>query len=147
LWVRATVIRSLGKIRGKRSVSLIKEALGDPIGLVCIAALESLAELDADSAFPLLMASLYSEDEEVVIAALQKLVATGRRDWLQSMTDVLLNHPHWEVRLHYARALESLDEPGCLKAIENRLMVEGEAAVRQHLEAILSSFKGREGRA
>jgi HEAT repeat protein len=145
LWVRVAVIHSLGKIRGTRSVSLIKEALGDPIGLVCIAALEALAKLDTGAAFPLLMASLYHEDEEVVNAALQHLVATGRKDWLASMTDVLLNHQHWEVRLSYARALESLDEPGYLKAIENRLMVEGEVMVRQQLESMLNNFNRREG--
>ena len=145
LWVRATVIRSLGKIKVKRSVSLIKEALGDPIGLVCIAALEALAELDPEVAFPLLVASLYHEDEEVVNAALQQLVATGRRDWLTSMTDVLINHQHWEVRLNYARALALLDGQGCREAIENRLMIEGEAMVRQQLEEILSRDKGREG--
>ncbi len=147
LWVRATVIRSLGKIGGKRSVSLIKAALGDPVGLVCIAALDSLAELDAEESFPLLMASLYHEDEEVVNASLQHLVATGRRDWLASVTDVLLNHSHWEVRLNCARALETLDEPGYLKAIENRLLVEGEAMVRQQLETILKKFTLRKGQA
>ncbi|WP_432823559.1 HEAT repeat domain-containing protein [Trichloromonas sp.] len=145
LWVRATVIRSLGKIKAKRSVSLIKEALGDPIGLVCIAALEALAELDPEAAFPLLIASLYHDDQEVVDAALQQLVATGRRDWLASMTDVLLNHDHWEVRLNYARALESLDYPGYLQVIEDRLVVEGEALVRQQLEAMLNSHKSQGG--
>lgn len=144
LWVRATVIRSLGKIKSPRSVALIKEALGDPIGLVCIAALESLALLDPEAAFPQLIASLYHDDEEVVNAALQQLVGMGRRDWMESMTDVLLNHKHWEVRLNYARALETLDDAGCLKAIENRLMIEGEAMVRQQLESTLNTFKGRE---
>jgi HEAT repeat protein len=145
LWVRATVIRSLGKIKAKRSVSLIKEALGDPIGLVCIAGLEALAELDPEAAFPLLIAALYHQDEEVVNAALLQLVATGRRDWLATMTDVLINHPHWEVRLNYARCLGSLDGPEYHKIIEDRLMVEGEAMVRQQLEATLNCFKKREG--
>jgi len=145
IWVRASVIRSLGKIRVKRSVLLIKEALGDPIGLVCIAALEALAEIDPEEAFPLLVASLYHEDEEVVIAALQQLVGSGRRDWLASMSDVLINHQHWEVRLNYARALESLGEHGFRKALEDRLVVEGEEMVRQQLELTLNHSKGLGG--
>ncbi|MDY0268186.1 HEAT repeat domain-containing protein [Trichloromonas sp.] len=143
-WVRATVLRAIGAIGSDRAGSLIREALGDPVGLVCIAALEAWFAFAPDGAFPHLIASLYHDDEEVVGTALALLVTTGRRDWLPAMAEVLINHPHWEVRLRFAQALEQIGGASCRELVENRLLVEGEELVHAQLEQTLESL-GEEG--
>lgn len=144
IWVRVAVVQSLGQIGAQRCVVLIKEALGDPVGLVCIAGLRALFAIDPSSAFAPLIAALYHSDEEVVNAALELLTATGRRDWLESMADVLLNHLHWEVRLNFARAILALGAGSIRQTIEDRLLVEGEDIVRQPLQTALGVLKRQE---
>ena len=141
-WVRTTVVRAIGHIGTDRAGTLIREAWGDPVGLVCIAALEAWFAFDPDGAFPQLIASLYHDDEEVVGAALALLVTTGRQDWLPAMAEVLINHSHWEVRLRFAQALEQLKGSGCRELVENRLLVEGEDLVRVQLEKTLETLGG-----
>lgn len=141
-WVRATVVRAIGHIGTDRAGTLIREAWGDPVGLVCIAALEAWFSFDPDGVFPQLIASLYHDDEEVVGAAIALLVTTGRQDWLPAMAEVLINHPHWEVRLRFARALEQLKGSGCRELVENRLLVEGEDLVRSQLVQTLEALGG-----
>ncbi|MDX9707968.1 MAG: HEAT repeat domain-containing protein [Trichloromonas sp.] len=143
-WVRSTVVRAIGHIGTERAGTLIREAWGDPVGLVCIAALESWFAFDPDGVFPQLIASLYHDDEEVVGAALALLVETGRQDWLPAMAEVLINHDHWEVRLRFAQALKELKGTTCRELVENRLLVEGEDLVRSQLEETLESL-GEEG--
>ena len=141
-WVRATVVRAIGHIGMDRAGALIREAWGDPVGLVCIAALEAWFAFDPDGAFAQLIASLYHNDEEVVGAALALLVTTGRKDWLPAMAEVLINHDHWEVRLRFAQALEQLKGTTCRELVENRLLIEGEDLVRAQLEQTLESLGG-----
>lgn len=141
-WVRSTVVRAIGHIGTDRAGTLIREAWGDPVGLVCIAALEAWFSFDPDGVFPQLIASLYHDDEEVIGAALALLVKTGRQDWLPAMADVLINHAHWEVRLRFAQALEQLNGTTCRELVENRLLVEGEDLVRVQLEQTLESLGG-----
>lgn len=143
-WIRATVVRAIGHIGTDRAGTLIREAWKDPVGLVCIAALEAWFSFDPDGVFPQLIASLYHDDEEVVGAALALLVTTGRQDWLPAMAEVLINHDHWEVRLRFAQALEQLNGTGCRELVENRLLVEGEDLVHAQLEQTLESL-GEEG--
>jgi len=141
-WVRATVTRAIGRIGTDRAGTLIREAWGDPVGLVCIAALEAWFAFDPNGAFPQLIASLYHGDEEVVGAALSLLVKTERQDWLPAMAEVLINHDHWEVRLRFAQVLEQLKSTTCRELVENRLLVEGEGLVRAQLEQTLESLGG-----
>ena len=44
IWVRSSAVRGLGRVGGAHSRALVEKALADPVGLVSIAALETLAE-------------------------------------------------------------------------------------------------------
>jgi HEAT repeat protein len=110
------------------------------VGLVAIAALETLSSMGAEKAHSSLVATLTHDDEEVVNAALQLLTAGGRSDWIPSVLDSLLNHRHWEVRLTFARALAELLGENCRGHLEERLLIEGEDLVCHQLRDLLSDF-------
>jgi hypothetical protein len=123
----------------------MRRSLHDPVGLVAIAALESLTAFDPESAYPCLLEALAHEDEEVVSAALQQLSAGGRTDWLAGVTERLLNHRHWEVRSTFIRVLATQAGRDCRELLEGRLLVEGEEPVRQLLQELLAGFPAVQG--
>jgi HEAT repeat protein len=118
----------------------VQGALADPVGLIAIAALETLSGLGAEKAYSSLVGALDHEDEEVVNAALQLLGTSGRRDWIPSVLEDLLNHRHWEVRLTFARVLAAMEGDKCRPYLESRLLVEGEDLVSHQLRDLLSTL-------
>lgn len=145
IWVRRAAVRALGHFGEGAAIALVQKALDDPVGLVCLAALETLAAMDPETAYPSLVTALSHEDEEVVNAALQLLSARGRRDWIPPLRDRLLNHPHWEVRITFARTLASLEGEDCRRHLEGRLLVEGEDLVRQQFRELLAQLPANAG--
>ncbi len=143
--MRAAAVRSLGRLGGAAVFEPISRALQDPVGLVAIAALESLAELDAGRACPAMVQALQHNDEEVVNAALNLLAATGQRDWVPAAVEPLLNHRHWEVRSTFVRALTNLEGAACRSLLEERLLLEGEELVRQLIQDILAEMRESRG--
>jgi HEAT repeat protein len=139
LWVRAAAVRALGRLPGGEQK--IAAALDDPVGLVRIAALESLCEADADAVFPALLIALVHPDEEVVKASLRLLAASQRRDWLPDHTERLLNHSHREVRMTFARQLVEAGTAGSAALLENRLTIEGDELVRARLIELLTILR------
>lgn len=138
-WVRSTAVQALGQLGGERAVQLSRQALHDPIGLVSISALETLAAIDPEGALPVFVEALAHEDEEVVNAALGMLCRLGSdQQWLPAVQERLLNDPRWEVRIHFVRTLAELQGPECRAALEQRLLIEGEALVRDQIREILS---------
>lgn len=142
LWVRTAAVRALGRIGGREAAGMVAAALSDPVGLVTIAALEVLSALDPEGAQPSLEGALQHPDEEVVNAALKLLAARGRTAWIPAVRDRLINHPHWDVRVTFARTLVELAGHDCRKLLEGRLLVEGEDLVRHHLQELLDGLDG-----
>jgi len=141
IWVRAAAVRSLGRLGGSDVFPPVSQALTDPIGLVAIAAMETLQELDPERAYSSIVDSLEHDDEEVVNAALNLLTASGHRDWLPGAVETLLNHRHWEVRSTFVRTLAALKGGRCRNLLENRLVVEGEALVRDLIQDTLDALQ------
>jgi len=121
IWVRAAVSRVLGPF-GASALPLIEVAVKDPVGLVAIAAMETLCDIAPEKAAETLAAALDDEDEEVVRTAMQLLVRVGQGEVLRAASERLLQHPHAMIR----RA-----------CIEHLVDLEG-SAVRPRLEALLS---------
>jgi HEAT repeat protein len=145
LWVRAAAVRALGRIDGGGTLSVIRDALSDPVGLVVIAAIETLFEVTPETAVPDAVGLLEHADEEVVNAALQLLARSNNDFWLDSSCERLLNHRHWEVRAAFARLLaEKRPEQG-RKYLEARLLIEGEELVRQQLQELLLYLQEAQG--
>ena len=141
LWVRATVVRTLGRF-GQPAVRLVEMSLADPVGLVAIAALETLAELSLDQSYGKIVQALQHPDQEVVAAALNLLALSDRRDWLDRTADGLLNHPHWEVRCCFVRLLAELEGPAACGKLEARFLVEGEDVVLEQIRSALYRMSG-----
>jgi HEAT repeat protein len=140
LWVRTTAVRSLGQLPVAESLEQVRRMLSDPIGLVVIVALETLAAGDPDGAYPLLRTALAHPDEEVVSAVLPLLARSGRQDWIEPALEMLLNHRHWEVRSGFARILAMEYGSRCRSFLEARLLVEGEDLVRQQIQDLLGNL-------
>ena len=141
LWVRAMVVRTLGQF-GQPAVRLVEMALADPVGLVSIAALETLAEISFDQSYPKIVLALQHPDQEVVASALQLLSNGERRDWLPGSSAALLNHPHWEVRSSFVRLLADLEGSAAREQLEARFLLEGEDLVREQIRQVLSDLAG-----
>lgn len=141
LWVRAMVVRTLGQF-GQPAVRLVELALGDPVGLVAIAALETLAEISFEQSYSKIVQALQHQDQEVVVAAMQLLGQGERRDWLALSAERLLNHPHWEVRCSFVRLLAELEGPAAREQLEARFLVEGEDLVLEQIRQALSTLSG-----
>ncbi len=138
IWVRTAAVRALGELGGEEAAELAARSIADPVGLVTIAALETLAMLDPCRAFPALVEALGHKDEEVVNAALKLLAFSGRNDWIPGVFDDLLNHRHWEVRNAFVCLLADLEAPLYRPRLERRLGVEPEPLVREHIEDLLA---------
>lgn len=142
IWVRAATVRALGRLGGAAAGELVRQALGDAVGLVAIAALETLADLTPDHFYGHAVQALDHADEEVVNAAIKLLLACGCTDWIGQRAEALINHRHWEVRVNFARALAALGGESGRALLEQRLLVEGEDLVRQELQDLLTDLGG-----
>ena len=145
IWVRSSAVRGLGRIAGPqiasgRSRALVEQALTDPVGLVSIAALETLADLSGADAGPQMIVALDHSDEEVVTAAMNLLTHFGAKDWIQVHAERLINHPFWAVRAQVARSAVEVLGAGARPLLEERLGIETEELVRQQLADLLAEL-------
>ncbi len=145
IWVRSSAVRGLGRIAGPqiasgRSIALVEQALTDPVGLVSIAALETLADLAGADAGPQMIAALDHADEEVVTVAMNLLTHSGAVDWIQAHAERLINHPFWTVRAQVARSAVEVLGASVRPMLEDRLRIETEEVVRQQLTNLLAEL-------
>ena len=140
IWVRSAAVRGLGRIAGERSRTLVEKALSDPVGLVCIAALETLASMSGVSAVPQMIAALDHNDEEVVTAAINLLTSHGTGDWVHDHAEKLINHPFWVVRAQIVRSAAEALGVEARPLLQQRLEIETEEVVRQQLVDTLAGL-------
>ncbi len=140
IWVRSSAVRGLGRIAGERSRALVEKTLADPVGLVSIAALETLTSLVGIDAVPQLIMALDHSDEEVVTAAMNLLTHYGAQDWINAHAERLINHPFWMVRAQIARSSVEVLGANVRPLLEKRLAVETEEVVRQQLADLLAEL-------
>ena len=140
IWVRSAAVRGLGRIADERSRGLVEQALTDPVGLVSIAALETLAHLSGACALPQMISALDHHDEEVVTAAMNLLTSHGAGDWVHAHAERLINHSFWVVRAQIARSPSEVLGAGARSLLERRLEIEVEEVVRQQLADILAGL-------
>ncbi|RLB68026.1 MAG: hypothetical protein DRH08_02130 [Deltaproteobacteria bacterium] len=140
IWVRSSAVRGLGRIAGERSRTLVEQVLADPVGLVSIAAMETLSSLVGADAVPQLIEALDHTDEEVVTAAMNLLNHYGTDDWINVHAERLINHSFWVVRAQIARSAAEVLGAAVRPLLEKRLTVETEEVVRQQLTDLLAEL-------
>ncbi len=138
LWVRAAVMSAQKSFSGETVQKLLLQGVADPVGLVVIAALESAVIAMPTHSQPLLENALSHADEEVVKSAMNLLAQVAGSSWIKPFISTLLEHDHWDVRLHAIRSLcqSGLQEVSIL--LRERLVVESEVLVRQEIESAMS---------
>jgi HEAT repeat protein len=144
IWVRSAAVRSLGMLGAEAAFAAVSQTVFDPVGLVSIAALETLSAIAPDRARPVLIGALAHSDAEVVKAALQMLFGADI-DWLPDEQDRLLSHPQADVRLSFVRHLCEVGDTGCRAVLQGRLLQEKDDLVRQALQDCLAQLPGSEG--
>jgi HEAT repeat protein len=143
IWVRSAAVRAYGRLGGVSVFAEIHQITKDPVGLVSIAALETLLDLDLATACPCLIEALDHQDEEVVSASLNMLSKCGGGEWLKTHADRLINHSFWAVRIHFVRYLVESRGVGARPLLEERLQVETEDLVRQQIQDLLEDISPR----
>lgn len=139
-WVRATAIRALGRNGGVEALSAIRTGLLDPVGLVTIAALETLTEENLPFDPQEIIAHLGHADEDVILALLKLLATTPDPLWLEQCGEELLAHPCCLIR---QRVAELLGQGGTARGqilLQQRLLLEDEELVVDVLRHGLASF-------
>jgi HEAT repeat protein len=139
-WVRATAIRALGRFGGAEALAAVRSGLQDPVGLVTIAAVETLVEENLPFDQQEIAAQLGHADDDVILALLKLLAAASDPFWLAPWGEKLLGHHHWLVR---QRVAELLGQGGTAEGqalLQQRLLVEEEEMVRDTLRQGLASI-------
>ena len=139
-WVRAAAIRALGRFGGGEALTAVRSGLRDPVGLVTIAAIETLTEENLPFDQKEIAAQLGHADDDVVLAILPLLAVASDPFWMAPWGEKLLGHHHWLVR---QRVAELLGQGGTAEGqtlLQQRLLVEEEEVVRDTLRQSLASF-------
>lgn len=139
-WVQCAVLKSLGRLGGADALKAIEQRLSSFEGVVLIAALETLASFREPSALALVRRTLDNPDEEVVKAAIGILADDGE-EWLAEYGDRLLHHPHWDVRITFARALAQLRGVVAVPQLEAAFAEERDELVRSQLRDLLDRWR------
>lgn len=142
IWVRAMAVRAFGRLGREAVAPQVEAVVKDRVGLVSIAALETLSEILGEKACPKCVEALDHPDEEVVSAALNILSGCTRMDWLSGHAEDLINHPFWAVRTHFVRLAAALLGEKAKPVLERRLTVETEDLVRQQIAEALETMAG-----
>lgn len=145
MWVRAAAVRSIGSLDGLANEHLIVQGLQDPVGLVSIAALETMQSLGFDDLMQHAEEALAHRDDEVVLAALNILQFSPSLDWIQENRQKLLQHPHSEIRLQFVRQLVVAEGMECSSDLENAIFNEGDEFVRQEMQQLFLNLKQDQG--
>lgn len=138
LWVRSAVMRSLELFSGADVKELLLRGAADTVGLVVIAALESAATVMPDECQQLLENALSHQDEKVVKSAMILLGRIKNRNWIKPFSSALLEHSHWDVRVHAAEIIGDSCFDEAFSLLENRLKIENDSLVRQAIEFAVS---------
>lgn len=129
-WVRMTALKGLTGTDEETLTALLTRGLEDPVGLVVIAALETLERLLPDAAAPFLLKALGHEDMEVVDTSVRLLMRSDSGG-------ELLSHERPLVRLKAIKEMQRSSVAGWQALFEERLGCEQDKQVRQALEDAL----------
>ena len=129
-WVRATAINTLQVGDEQGLLSLLAKGVNDSVGVVQIAALETLARLFPDQSQQYLLTALVDEDIDVVRTAVSLLLKAGQ-------VELLIKHESSKVRVATISALRLQGAANWKQLIELQLADENDPSVRQAIDKVL----------
>ena len=140
VWVKSAALKSLGKLRSSRALSAIVGILDTLEGLELISALETVAEIGGEKVREVVTKGLENSDEEVVKASIDILAREGG-DWIDTYQDRLLDHPHWDVRRSFIRALAEARGAEALPALRTALTSESDNLVKETIAELIDRLQ------
>ena len=111
----------------------------DSPGMVRLAALEGLGQLDWDRALPYMIEALADPDSEMLKIAVQVLGREGS-GWIVEHGRILFGHPSAAVRMRVAAAVTTCLGRGAERLLMDALAEEADPVVRGHLQTLVSSL-------
>lgn len=138
-WVRCAAVRSLGKAGGVDVLPEIETALDSEDGLLSLAALDALERIDGDKSRELIRRAATGNDGDVVKAAME-ILARRNDMWLVEQGEMLLRHPHWDVRSTAVRLLAELLGAEAVPMLRNLLEKERDELVTSRIVEVLKRF-------
>jgi HEAT repeat protein len=140
-WVKCAALRGLGRLGHGGAREAVMEVLdGSTDGLLTITAMESLAKICGEGAVERVKRALSSSDEEVVKSAMEILSTYGNA-WIDDCREMLLNHPHWDVRRNFIRLMVANEGEKSLPHLRSAIDVEGDVLVREQILEILDRYR------
>jgi HEAT repeat protein len=140
-WVKCAALKSLGKLRHRGAQEAIVELLATAAdGLVTISALKTLAEIGGEGVPELVKNALAHPDEEVVKTAIDILSPQGD-DWLDEYREMLLAHPHWDVRRSFIKVMVANRGAEAIPYLRSALDAETDDLVREQILDIMDRYR------
>jgi HEAT repeat protein len=140
-WVRCAALKSLGRLGHDGAREAVMDLLdGSTDGLLTITAMETLAKICGEGAVERVKRALSSSDEEVVKSAMEILSAYGDA-WIDECLEMLLYHPHWDVRRNFIRFMVAAEGEKSLPHLRSAIDVEGDLLVREQILEILDRYR------
>ncbi len=131
-WVKCAALRSLGTLRVAEAEPAIVELVNHSEGLVLIAALRTMLEINAEKACRLACLGLEHPDKEVVKASID-ILSYFDDSWLDEHSARLLFHEHWDVRSLFIKALAEHRGHKALPALREALELEQDDLVKRQI--------------
>lgn len=131
-WVKCAALRSLGMLRVAEAEPAIIELVAHSEGLVLIAALRTMLEINAEKACRLADLALGNPDKEVVKASIE-ILSYFDGSWLDEHRERLLFHEHWDVRSLFIKALAEHRGDKALPALQEALELEKDDLVKRQI--------------
>ena len=138
-WVCRAAVKSLVCHGFSEAFTDIASLVHDSPGMVRIAALEGLGELDWDRALPHMIEALADPDGEMVRIAVQVLIRNGT-EWLAEHGQALFAHPDPAVRGRVAAAVAACLGGGARWMLSEALAEETDPVARENLQALVDSL-------
>ncbi|GAM08186.1 phycocyanobilin lyase subunit alpha [Geobacter sp. OR-1] len=138
-WVKCAALRSLGALRVADAEPAISELVANSEGIVLIAALKTMLEINGESAKRLCIKALEHGDSEIVKAAVEILIHIDD-SWLDDQSDRLLFHDQWDIRSIFIKALAEYRGAKALPLLKAALERETDDLVRRQLTDLLGEF-------
>lgn len=138
-WVKCAALRSLGMLKVSESKSAIEELANRSEGLVLIAALRTMLEIDPESARQLCIKALGQGDDEVVKAAIE-ILSHIDDSWVDDQAERLLFHKQWDIRSIFIKALAEYRGRDALPLLEAALKSETDDLVRRQIMDLIGEL-------
>jgi HEAT repeat protein len=138
-WVRCAALRSLGKAGGIHALPEIESALDSADGLLSLAALDALRRIEGEKSGELIRRAAMGGDIDVVKTAME-ILAQREDPWLVEQGEMLLRHPHWNVRATAVRILAELQGAEAAPLFRQTLEMENDDLVRSRIVDVLKRF-------